>query len=370
VQIRLVDTEQALGNGVTEALALGDLDGDGDLDLVCGNILGGPTRLWQNDGHGRFVALGPALPRGFEAHGLDLGDVDDDGDLDLAVATFGSNPNRLFLNDGKGHFVDAGQGISNADTKALVFGDVDGDGDLDVVLANWGHPGGARQSPNEVWINDGQGRFTDSDQRLGAQNSEDLLLGDVDGDGDLDLVVANFTGAPNEVWINNGAGVFVDSGQRLGDGDTTCLALGDLDMDGDLDLISGNLGFGVGAPDLVWLNDGSGTFIDSGQRLGLHDTTALLLTDLDGDGDLDVLVGDNTHADAVYRNEGGGVLHRVATDFGTDPIRATHALRALDEDGDGVADLIFEGTSSATKAEEGAPNLVWRVQRPGDPRRR
>ena len=82
----------------------------------------------------------------------------------------------------------------------LILGDVDGDGDLDAFVANWGQP-------NTVWLNNGFGFFADSTQSLGTSQSSGISLGDVDGDGDLDAFVANY-GDPNKVWLNNGSGTF------------------------------------------------------------------------------------------------------------------------------------------------------------------
>ena len=140
-------------------------------------------------------------------------------------------------------------------------------------------------------MNDGSGVFADSGQTLGGFSaSRDVELGDMDGDGDLDAVVAQ-TGAgaipTSRVWFNDGTGVFTDSGQGMNPGGSWSLKLGDLDGDSDLDIFFPY--FYSNANNSVWINDGAGTFSNSGQLLfpGERWGTSVDLADVDGDGDLD-----------------------------------------------------------------------------------
>ena len=93
--------------------------------------------------------------------------------------------------------------------------------------------------------------FTNSGQSLGDSFSISVTLGDLDGDGDLDAMVANTSGQPNTVWTNDGNGTFTNSGQALGNSKSKSVALGDLDGDGDLDAMVGNFD----QPNTVWVND-------------------------------------------------------------------------------------------------------------------
>ena len=117
--------------------------------------------------------------------------------------------------------------------------------------------------PNRVYTNDGTGTFTDSAQELGSSYSTSVALGDIDDDGDLDMIVGNGIDQPNRIYTNDGTGIFTDSGQALGSSDSTSVALGDIDADGDLDLVVGNQYF---SPSRVYYNDGSGSFQDSVQE--------------------------------------------------------------------------------------------------------
>lgn len=235
-----------------------------------------------------------------------LGDLDHDGDLDALTAVILA-PNKLWKNDGGGDFTDSGQMLvgsdSSADSTSAALGDLDGDGDLDAFFGN-------RSGANEVWLNDDSGVFSDSLQRLGTSNSNDLALGDADNDGDLDAFVANTTGGgggasgADRVWLNDGSGNFSDSAQKLGELDGTAVFLTDVGGDGDLDAFTAN---SLEDPlqsdngDRVWLNDGRGTFRDSPQRLGEVNSYDITLGDLDSDGDLDAYVSGGD-GDRVWLN--------------------------------------------------------------------
>ncbi len=282
------DSGQSLGSYKSMNVALGDLNGDGDLDAFVANYEQG-CRVWLNSA-GFFTDSGQSLGNACR-FGLALGDVDGDGDLDAFIANVASQPNELWLNDGSGTFSDSGQSLGASQSYSVALGDVDNDGDLDAFIGNAGSTAG-----NKVWLNDGEGVFSDSCQSMGTLTSCGVSLGDVDGDGDLDAYVSNYS-SPNQVWLNDGAGVFTDSGQELGMGANYGSTLGDLDGDGDLDVFDSN----YGQPNQVWLNNGAGVFSSNGQSLGDNWTWDIGLGDLDGDGDLDAFAV-NIGADKVWIN--------------------------------------------------------------------
>jgi hypothetical protein len=331
---RFADTGQRLIGShatnwdVTYAVALSDLDGDGDADAIFGNALQSPNTVWLNDGAGRFelhgeYAMKPHNERGYSlSQSVALGDLDGDGDLDAYVGNccrtawmassanqidgqgYGNAHNTVWLNDGGGRFTDSRQRLGNLATGAVALGDLDGDGDLDAFEASrGGKPDIMNSEPGDrIWINDGTGRFVDSGQRLGQSDGYAVALGDVDGDGDLDAFVGNAdSGRADEVWLNDGGGHFSDSDQRLGDENARIVALDDLDGDGDLDAFVGNDAFGQ-----VWLNDGAGRFTDSGQRFVWSSEYAINLADVDGDGDADVFAIRFSGEYRVWRNDGTG----------------------------------------------------------------
>ncbi len=180
-------------------LAWGDLNGDGYVDIFAKEP-GAGYRTLVNDGQGQFSEHWrmPA-PEEILRGGIALGDLDGDGDLDAAAANgfqSTSYPTRVFLNDGTGRFDDSGQELGLTKSAWLGLGDLNGDGHADLYVSNFGWP-------NEAWYNDGQGHFADSGLRLGGNGMTRVgALGDLDGDGDLDIFVAYFGDASCEAWFN------------------------------------------------------------------------------------------------------------------------------------------------------------------------
>ena len=180
-----------------EPIAWGDVDGDGDVDYF-GKRQSEGYIIQLNDGTGQFTPGWQLDDSHATIGGIALADFDNDGDLDALVTngfrSTGSFPSRLFLNDGAGRFTDSGQTLNPTMGAELAVGDLDLDGDLDVFVANI-------SLPNEVWLNDGNGHFTDSGLRLEGNNSAKPSLGDLDGDGDLDIFVGSLGFKPL-IWIN------------------------------------------------------------------------------------------------------------------------------------------------------------------------
>ncbi|MBU1241085.1 VCBS repeat-containing protein [Myxococcota bacterium] len=315
-----INSGQALG--AQSRLAIGDLDGDGDLDLYVGRS--GADGVFLNNGSGSFFDTGQALGTKPSSN-VQLGDLDGDCDLD-AFVTHAFDINEVWFNDGMGNFTLGPQVFPFATSSCVALGDLDGDGDLDAFVGN-----AVAGSPDRVWLNDGTGVFVDSGQTLGNDFTGYVALADLDGDGDLDAMV-NIYGNGWRVWLNDGTGVFTPGDEFVSSNTyASRIALGDVDGDGDIDAF---IGFDNGTdPNLLLLNDGDGNFTDSGQTLGIGGLHATL-ADLDGDGDLD-LIGSGTR---VWRNNGSGLF----TDSGqllTDGVQAVGDL-----DGDGDLDAVLQGT--------------------------
>ncbi len=293
--------------GASADIALGDLDGDGDLDAIITNF-NQPQDIWLNNGDGNFALS--TFGSGNSA-GLALGDLDCDGDLDAIITNF-HQPQDIWLNNGDGSFTSStfGTGLS-LDVR---LGDLDGDGDLDAIIVN-------NNFSREIWLNNGDGSFTSSSFANGIGLG--LGIGDLDGDGDLDAIVGNYD-QPLEIWRNNGDASF--SSSAFGTGRVFEIELGDLDGDGDLDAIVGT----YSSADEIWFNNGDGSF--ASVSFGTDSTRGVELGDLDGDGDLDAIVAKSAmQPQEIWRNNGDGSFS--STSFGSGTSLGV-AIGDIDLDGD------------------------------------
>lgn len=321
----------SFGNADTRDVALGDLDGDGDLDIITANFGSGePNGVWLNDGTGAFT---PTTPLGTtHSTTVSLGDFDSDGDLDLFVGNdFMPETNRVWLNNGLASFIDFGEALNTANTRDSAVGDFDADGDLDIAVSVSGQ--------NQIAVNNGAAVFTDALQFLGNADTRAIEAADMDGDGHLDLVAGNFADE-NQVWRNDGTGVFSDLGQTIGTNFTVAIALLDSNGDGDVDFVEGN-SFGA-IVDELWTNSLSGTwggatFVDSGQALGSSDTRALVIGDVNRDGNLDSVTGNSGQANRVWLGVADGTFVDSGQALG---LASTEALALGDVNGDGTLDLV------------------------------
>ena len=345
--------------------AWGDYDGDGDLDLAVTGLdtttFSARSAILRNDGLG-FTDVGAPLPAVYGG-AVAWGDLDGDGDLDLAIAggdTSGASFARVYRNDA-GTFVDTGTPMTGLAACALAWGDLDGDGDLDLVTA--GIPAGGAGGLTTIWRNDA-GVLVDSAIVVPGAAFCAIALGDVEGDGDLDLAICgNFAGvALTRVFRNDGT-TFPDSGERFVDLQQGSCAFGDFDRDGDLDLaLAGQTGGGVKYT-RIYRNVG-GTFTDTGITLSGTSDGQLAWGDLDGDGDLDLAVtgfldggGSTTR---LYRND---ITTFVDVGAGL-PSAGSSGVALCDFDGDLRLDLLVGGSTGVGVTTRLFHNVGARVNTP------
>ena len=333
--------------------AAGDVDGDGDLDLFVGAF--GPNLLFENLGDGSFreTAAERGLADPLWASSAAFADVEGDGDLDLYVSNYvdfslannkacgdqrrqlrgycgpdvySALPDRFYRNLGDGRFRDETEAAGFAGARGaglgVCFGDLDDDGRPDLYVAN-------DLMPNYLFRNRGDGGFEDVSLLSGtafgdrgkAEAGMGIAMDDFDGDGRFDIVVTNYEGETHALYGNRGAGLFSDRRFVANLAEPTLLKLafgvasGDLDHDGDPDLAVANGHVRHNAElfnpasayrqaNQVFENLGGGRFAEA-TAAGLDAVRAsrgLALGDLDGDGDLDLVISNVDDAVEVYEN--------------------------------------------------------------------
>ncbi len=278
-----------------------DVDGDGDVDLFT-TRLGWPRLSWhENNGAGRFTEHVMALDNPLEVSDMQVADVNGDGHPDLLVSSLFLI--QWFANDGTGVFTP--QVILNAGLpRAMAVVDVDADGDVDVLA------GGRFDHRLTVQLNDGTGQFTEQvirDNALESQAPVRLAAADVDGDGDVDFF-ANTQFGSSLVYFENTGSLNFDHRLLIAPLNAGGMAIAECNGDGHLDLLVANA-FTPGID--LYSGDGAGAF--TLQRLMDLPFPAIALhsADVDGDGDADVLtvasdVGGLRTDHLLLRNDGAG----------------------------------------------------------------
>ncbi|WP_460617784.1 T9SS type A sorting domain-containing protein [Hymenobacter ruber] len=324
------------------SVAVGDVDNDGDLDLLTGN-LGEPTvSVRLNNGHGTYGGS-QDVPVASYSLGLTLGDVDGDGDLDLLSANFTGNTVSVRFNNGSGLFGSGADVPAGYGPQGLALGDLDGDGDLDFVATN-------RDADSvSVRFNNGSGSFGGSRGVAVGDGPQGLALSDVDNDGDLDLLASNLLASSVSVRLNNGNGTF-GSGQEVPTGGQPFgIALGDVDGDADADLLA--VSYLYNGIVSVRLNNGSGTFSGTQNVAVRSYPPTVVLGDVDHDGDLDLLTANSGNSTASVRLNNGSGTFGGGADVSVGDVSIApstpNAVAVADVDDDGDLDLLSANTTTA-----------------------
>jgi hypothetical protein len=243
-------TKTGSGSAQPRGVAVLDIDGDGDVDIVNTNNNGSNMAIFVNDGQAGFA--GPTI---FDAghrtgtrvdgeFGLFTGDMNEDGILDLVIGGKRAGGTVVNLGNGMGGFTLGGAYAPATTPWQIAVGDLNGDGHEDVVTSDADLDVNESKDTVTTLLGDGKGglRVVQTDMALGAPFAVDV--GDMDGDGDLDMIVSNYRGAAWQLFENTANGAMTDQifrelkpEQHPAADAASCAILADVDNDGDLDII-------------------------------------------------------------------------------------------------------------------------------------
>jgi len=338
-------------------LMLLDLNGDTHLDIVIAGGQNNAIGIYENDGLGFFTdRTGVAnLGQSSTSSGVSAADYDNDGDLDFFVSGWVSS-SRLYRNDGNFQFTDVAlqAGVkTNCPLMATTWGDVDGDGFLDMYAAvrtltfN-------DDTKNFMFRNNGDGTFTDQAAELGVDAELDPTLlaafFDYDRDGDDDLYLGTdkgtFNGISNRMYRNDQAG-FVEVTKKTNSAanvDCMGIAVGDLNYDGLFDMYLTN----IAAGNKLLMNDGSGVFVDQTKNAGMGNYNigwGTVFADFDNDTNLDNYVCNMLGDNKLFRGTQAWPMVNEAPVAGVNVKEDVFCVAVGDVDGDHDLDMLV-GTNN------------------------
>jgi flagellin len=328
-------------------LALGDINGDGIQDMVSGQYFYqygfGDLQVRIGRGDGTFQNAATYDLNLFGSQ-LTLGDVNGDGNLDMVAVGYYNTINKnafVMLGNGNGTFAAAlSSNTTSSGASSVTLGDLNGDGALDLVYA--GYP--SNNSTVSVQLGNGNGYFATSTQYSfnGSDRMKAVTLGDINGDGILDIASQEYYTGSTYIMLGRGNGSFSSSTSYTGLAHGYGVALGDINSDGNLDLISSGSVGGVGKV-YTRLGNGSGTFgTATSYSYGIGDIHSPVLADFNGDGFMDIAAGGLSsgfvNTSILFTGKGNGTFN-AASSFAMIG-SSVAALVAGDLNGDGVYDLV------------------------------
>lgn len=354
--------------------AFGDIDTDGDLDIVIA-VENDVNRLYLNDGTGKFTwKQGVFRNVKSDSEHVRLTDFNNDSKLDAVFVAEDDQTPQLYMGNGDGTFRDLSDELpAKSEGNGLAVGDVNGDGLPDILVGNSGSKG-----QDFLWLNDAKkpGSFIDRTTSNLPQindSTQDIKLADLDADGDLDMIVGNEI-PPNRLYVNDGKGVFTEKANQLEllvPLHTRESVLFDADGDGDLDILFANLTNNGGQWDKdpqarLLINNGKGVFKDETTKrmpANKFSTYAANVIDFDKDGDKDILLsatkipGFSPDKFRAYSNNGKGIF----TDTSADVVPEETAGRSWgicigDVNKDGIDDAFIGGWGTQARLLLGKKN--------------
>ena len=329
-----------------------DIDGDWDYDLFSFGESGSSvliTELYLNDKNGVYENINANF-KGLYAGASVIADFDNDGDVDILYNGRDRNLNEftmLYSQVSPNEFSLIETNLTDMDNSAISVADTDSDGDQDLILTGWGGDNNERFA--KYYINTGINNFDSQFNRvITPVHFSASVFGDIDSDGDLDLIIAGITkegSRLSKIYLNDGTGKFELSNQAIVGVRRGRTVFVDVDNDLDLDLfISGEIS-SSSQISMLYLNDGNGNFIESNESFTYVRNGSASFGDIDADGDADLFLTGITSDSLIselYLNDGFGKFEKSEQSFiGT----GFSSSELFDMDGDGDLDLIYKGGS-------------------------
>lgn len=333
-------------NGSSMDVRFADIDKNGTTDIILAKEFQ-RNRILLGNGKGVFTdATSTMLPNVLrDSEDIAIADLDGNGWLDIVFASEDDATHEMYLNNGNGSFTNASSRLPNCIANAVIAWDADGDNDIDLYLGCAGQ--------DRLLINDGKANFTDeTTARLPSDITvtQDILLIDIENDGDLDIVSGNED--DNKLYMNMGNGFFNDvTSERLQklsvNIETRKVIKADVNKDGIDDLFFCNMASKAGRDirDRLFMNDGKGYFTDAtAERLPFESLSTFdaVFEDLNGDGATDLLVAYlPNEIPGVYINDGKGKFSEDSSSTYLPPasIGNNISIAMADLNGDGKKDI-------------------------------
>ena len=322
---------------LTADVTLADLDGDGDLDVLTANgrHWAEPDFAFLNVRGGRLVEAKPIGERLGASYTIQAGDLDNDGDIDVVVVR-DILPVLVLANDGNAGFSLIEEvAESGGPARSATLIDVDGDANLDLIIVT-------RRGADRIYMGNGEGGFGSAVDLPGdGYGSTGIDAEDFDADGDYDLVIAKRDGAASVLLKNHGDGKFQVFLLPGSEGDHRKAVFADMTGDGQADIILTS----TTGRHLLYVQSDDGTLTEPSEFGMVGDSVqAITAADIDADGDIDLIAGADGD-NLLYFNDGSGTFRRETLPSNAN----TYGVVAGDMNGDGALDLVFANSGSANE---------------------